>query len=120
MKVVVAGSRSFKDYNLLCQMCDEMLNVHTETEIEIVSGTAKGADTLGERYAAERGFLLTRFPAQWEMYGRSAGYKRNAEMAVYADSLIAFWDGESKGTKHMIDLAKQHKLQLKVVFYTQL
>ena len=64
-----------------------------------------GADALGERYAAERGYLLRRFPADWKQYGRAAGVRRNKEMAQNADALIAFWDGISRGTKNMIEEA---------------
>lgn len=56
-------------------------------------------------------------PADWNKYGKSAGYKRNEQMAIYADACLAFWDGKSKGTKHMIGLAKRHNLRLKVVLF---
>ena len=115
MKVIIAGGRKFNDYDLLCQNCDKALSL--QTEIEIVSGTANGADKLGEKYANEKGYKIKKFPADWDKYGKSAGYKRNEEMAKYADSLIAFWDGKSKGTKHMIDLAKRYSLNVKVVIF---
>ena len=84
------------------------INPSPEVELEIVSGTARGVDQLGERYALERGLKLKKFPANWDKYGRKAGYLRNKEMAEYARILIAFWDGKSKGTKHMIDLAQKY------------
>ena len=115
MKIIIAGGREFNDYDLLCQNCDKALSL--QTEIEIVSGTANGADKLGEQYANEKGYLIKQFPADWDKYGKSAGYKRNEEMAKYADALIAFWDGKSKGTKHMIDLAKRYELKVKVVIF---
>jgi hypothetical protein len=115
MKVIIAGGRTFDDYDLLCQKCDKALS--TLKTVEIVSGTANGADKLGERYANERGYTIKQFPANWDKYGKSAGYKRNEEMAKYADALIAFWDGKSRGTKHMIDLAKQYDLKVKVVIF---
>ena len=102
MKVIIAGSREFNDYNKLCNVCDYYLS--KQSEIEIVSGTAKGADQLGERYSKERGYALKQFPADWNKFGNSAGYKRNVEMAEYSDALIAFWNKESKGTKNMIDI----------------
>jgi len=111
MKTIIAGSRNFNDYELLYQICED------EKITEVVSGTARGADLLGERYAKENEIPIKRFPANWNEYGKSAGYKRNAEMAKYAEALIAFWDGESKGTKHMVDLAKQHNLKVHIVFY---
>jgi hypothetical protein len=115
MKIIIAGSRSFNDYDYLCKSCDEILESYSE--IEIVSGTAQGADQLGERYAFKKGYSIKQFPANWNLYGKSAGYKRNEEMAKYANVLIAFWNGESKGTKHMIDLAKKYELKIFVINY---
>lgn len=115
IKLIIAGGRNFDDFNKLCQVCDEFLQ--DQNDIEIVSGAYKGADLLGERYAAERNHPIKQFPANWRRYGKSAGHKRNIEMAVYADALIAFWDGESKGTKHMIELAEQVGLGVKVFYF---
>lgn len=112
MKVIIAGSRSFSDYSFLCLKCDKALS--SQTEIEIVSGTANGADKLGEKYAEGKKYPIKRFPADWDKYGKSAGYKRNEEMAKYSDALICFWDGTSKGSKSMIDLAKKYELKVKV------
>lgn len=114
-KVIVAGSRTFNDYGLLKEKLDYYLSNYNN--VEIVSGTAKGADQYGERYAKERGFSIKKFPAQWDKYGKKAGYLRNKQMAEYADALVAFWDGKSKGTKIMIDLAKQYGLQIRVVYF---
>lgn len=114
MKVIIAGGRTFNDYEYLCKVCDHMLS--QQTDIEIVSGTAGGADKLGERYAKERGYCIARFPADWSI-GKSAGYIRNKDMAMYGDALIAFWDNMSKGTKHMIDLAYEYDLKVKVALY---
>lgn len=112
MKVIVAGSRNFNNYSLL----EKTLNSFSETHgsIEIVSGGARGADTLGERYAKEHNCPLKVFPAEWDKFGKGAGYIRNAEMAAYADALVAFWDGQSKGTKHMIELAQRSGLTVQV------
>ena len=115
IKVIIAGGRNFDDFNKLCQVCDEFLQ--GQNDIEIVSGAYKGADALGERYAAERNHPIKQFPADWRRYGKSAGLKRNIEMAAYADILIAFWDVESKGTNHMIELATQADLKVKVVYF---
>lgn len=112
-KVIVAGSRTMRDYNLLRRKLDQLLS--RQTDIEIVSGTANGADKLGERYAKDRGYALKQFPADWEKHGKRAGYLRNAQMADYADALVAFWDEESKGTMHMIELAKAKGLKIVVV-----
>jgi len=115
MKVIIAGGRDFKDYDLLKKICNHMLS--QSKEVEIVSGGAKGADSLGEQYASDMGYKCSKFPADWEKYGRAAGFKRNSEMANYSDCLIAFWDGSSKGTQHMINQAKKKNLQVKVVNY---
>ena len=117
-KVIIAGGRTFSDYNLLAEKMDKLLwHVALATEVEIVSGTARGADALGEQYAASAFLKVKRFPAQWDKYGRSAGYKRNEQMAEYADGLVAFWDGKSRGTMHMINIAKAAGLKVRVVRY---
>ena len=119
IKVIIAGTRDFNDYSFLKKNLDYFLqgiNPNNE-EIEIVSGNARGADKLGERYAKEHNLPVKLFPANWDKYGKRAGYLRNQEMANYADVLIAFWDEKSKGTKHMIDIAKKQGLTVIVVGY---
>lgn len=133
MKVIIAGSRAFSDYELLKKKCDQILD-GLEVEIEIVSGTAPGADRLGERYAHEKGYKLKRMPAQWDqyqgrpteeigfrkhgdMYWKRAGMVRNREMAEYADAAIIFWDGKSKGTKNMIYWADKLNLITSIINY---
>jgi len=114
MKVIIAGSRSFRNYSFLTSKLDLLFSRCTE-EIEIVSGTARGTDTLGEHYAHAKNLKLHKFPAAWNFNGRSAGYIRNEKMAKFSDALVAFWDGKSRGTHHMIDLAKKHSLRVRVV-----
>lgn len=115
-RVIIAGSRDFADYHLLCEKCDRVLSrISIGCHIVIVSGTARGADRLGERYARERGYELRRFPADWQTYGKQAGYLRNRQMSENADVLIAFWDGQSRGTKSMIDLANHRGLGVCVI-----
>lgn len=119
IKVIIAGTRDFNDYAFLKKNVDYFLqgiNPNNE-EIEIVSGNARGADKLGERYAKEHNLPVKLFPANWDKYGKRAGYLRNQEMANYSDVLIAFWDEKSKGTKHMIDIAKKQGLTVIVVGY---
>jgi hypothetical protein len=117
MKIIIAGGRDFKNLNLLTKSCDMYLSKCQINDIEIVSGTANGADSLGEEYAKLKGFKCKQFPAEWDKYGKGAGFKRNCEMANYSDALIAFWDGISKGTKHMINTAKKKGIQVKIVNY---
>lgn len=113
MKLIVAGSRDFGNYQLLAKHLDEINSKYGITEI--VSGTAKGADSLGELYAKINNIPIKKFPADWNRYGRSAGYIRNKDMAHYADACICFWINKSKGTGHMINLAKEYKIRLRVV-----
>ena len=116
MRLIIAGGREFNDYELLKDKVDYFLSKYNET-IEIVSGKARGADSLGERYAKEHGYKIKEFPADWDTHKKAAGYIRNQEMANYATHCICFWDGESKGTEHMINIAKKEKLSLRVIRY---
>jgi hypothetical protein len=115
-KVIIAGSRGFNNYNLLRQTMDKLL-LNKQEDIVIVSGTARGADQLGERYAKEKGYLISSHPANWDRFGKSAGYIRNEEMAKESNALVAFWDNKSKGTEHMINLAKKNGLQVRIIRY---
>lgn len=116
-RVIIAGCRDFNDYELLKEKCDDFLHDEKKEDVVIISGHASGADALGERYAQERGFQLETFPADWKAHGRAAGPIRNARMASAANALIAFWDGKSRGTKNMIETAKNHNLKVVVVRY---
>ncbi len=110
MKIIIAGSRTITDYYIV----KNAINV-SNTAIkatEIVCGMASGVDLLGKRWAEENNIPIKEFPADWERFGKSAGYKRNEEMAEYADALLAIWDKKSRGTKHMIDLARKHGLKI--------
>lgn len=119
-RVIIAGGREYDDYDLLRERCDFYLqNKFNEEDVIIVSGHAKGADTLGERYAQERGLACEQYPADWERYGRGAGPIRNEQMANVANALIAFWDGQSRGTANMINLAMSKGLKVAVVNYKQ-
>ncbi len=112
-KVIVAGSRTISDMEWVHSHLSRIL-ANTEPG-EIVSGGATGPDTFGEWWAEATGWDTTIFLAEWDKYGRSAGYKRNKVMAEYSTHLIAFYDGTSKGTRHMIDLAKQAGLEVRIV-----
>lgn len=112
MKTIIAGSRGFDDYEELKQIMEAFRDT-----TEVVSGCAKGADTLGERWAAENNIPVKQFPADWKQYGKRAGYLRNRQMGEYADMLIAFWDGESKGTEHMINIMRELDKFITIVKY---
>lgn len=100
MKVIVAGSRSFDDQALMDKWIHQIKSFGLE---EIVSGHAKGADSLGEQAAANQDIKLKIFPANWNLHGKAAGHIRNREMANYADAAIVFWDGKSSGSRNMIE-----------------
>ena len=112
-KVIIAETRTFSDYHLLKDKCDAILQ--NITDIEIVSGCARGADSLGEKYAKENGLKLKLFPANWNKFGKLAGPYRNADMANYADALICFLVGKSRGSSDMIERAKNKKLLVRVI-----
>lgn len=106
MRVIIAGGRDCDNYQLLLDSIAESGFVITT----VVSGGAKGADALGERYAVETNTALEIFSADWNRHGRAAGPIRNRKMAENADALIALWDGKSRGTKNMIEEAAKHNL----------
>ena len=112
MKVIVAGSRDITSYTIVKQVIESALVAFKGRIGEVVSGGARGVDTLGERYAKEMRVPVKLFMADWNTNGKAAGYIRNGEMADYADALIAVWDGVSKGTGHMIDQARQRHLRV--------
>jgi hypothetical protein len=115
-RLVVAGSRDFTDYEKLSSELDAYLHDKKAThEVTIISGSANGADKLGERYAREHGLKLERYPAEWEHYGNAAGPIRNKKMAQNADAVIVFWDGTSAGTKDMIQNAKREGLPCTII-----
>jgi 4-hydroxy-3-methylbut-2-enyl diphosphate reductase IspH len=116
-RIIVAGSRDIptnKDYlREYFNRLDALSK--SKSNIEVVSGTARGGDRVGEDWAYARNHKLVKFPADWQYHGLSAGYKRNEEMAEYADALVAIWDSKSKGTKHMINIAKREGLAVRII-----
>jgi hypothetical protein len=132
MKLIIAGTRKFDDYEFLKLICDHIIEVNNLNVTEIISGKASGADRLGERYAFESEIKVTAFPAPWDdiqgkpeseikvnkqgkKYWKLAGFHRNKQMLDYGDQLIVFWDLKSPGTKHMIDEAEKIKMMTYVV-----
>ena len=101
-RICVAGGRDFHNYKVLAAVLTQYLSESTE-KAAIVSGGANGADAQGERYAREYRMELHIYPAEWQTYGKRAGFIRNAAMAHIADELVAFWDGRSRGTLNMIE-----------------
>ena len=112
LNVIIAGSRNFNNYEVLKYVCDKLLERRLAEgyKITIISGHAKGADTLGELYAKERGFDVRIFEPDWKRYGKRAGGIRNGKMAEVGNALIAFPLGESPGTRDMIKKATEKNL----------
>lgn len=108
MRIIVAGSRS----KISQQDVNDAIRLSGFEITEVVSGTAMGVDRMGEVWAKENNIPISYFPAQWNIYGKRAGYIRNEEMARNAEALIAVWDSESRGTLHMINIAKSKNLKV--------
>lgn len=99
MKVIIAGTRTVRDYSLVVQAVERSgYNI-----TEVVSGCATGVDQLGEQWARANNIPVKEMPADWNRYGNSAGPMRNRQMAEYADAAIVIWDGESRGSRNMIE-----------------
>lgn len=118
-RIIIAGGRDFYDFRKLFMNCFTITTQYSLDKyiLQIISGGYKGADELGEEFAEHEGLEVIKFPANWDKYGKSAGPLRNIEMAENADILIAFWNGKSKGTKHMIDVALKKGLEVHVFRY---
>jgi len=115
MKLIIAGGREFNDYDLLKKEALEFIG--DEKVDTIISGMAPGADTLGVKFAKEFGYDLAEYPADWKAFGRRAGPIRNKIMAHKASHLLAFWNGKSTGTRHMINYGSDCGLAVKVIDY---
>jgi hypothetical protein len=120
MKLIIAGSRDFSNWDYFINHFIKMPEWLLNTVDEIVSGGAQGADYLGECLAQSCGLRLTRFLADWEKHGKRAGMIRNTQMAEYADGLIAFWDGQSSGTNNMIKQMKRYDDKFAFIIRTDL
>jgi hypothetical protein len=110
MKTIIAGSRDIIDLDVV----ERAIRDSGVDITEVVCGCAKGVDELGLIWGTNRDIPVKRFPAQWHEFGKQAGPQRNIEMARYGDALIAVWDGKSKGTAHMIRVAKMQGLRVHV------
>ena len=102
-KLIVAGGRDFADYDLLSKVILDLAHgEYADYALSIVSGMARGADTLGYLFAVKHNVVTYKFPAEWDHFGKGAGMKRNCEMGLFSDGLLAFWDETSRGTAQMI------------------
>lgn len=107
MKIAIIGSRTIDLQNLSDYLPDNIS--------EIVSGGAKGVDTLAAQYAREKGIALTEFLPEYSKYGRGAPIVRNKQIAEYADEVLAFWDGKSKGTLSVIKYCEKIGKKCRVI-----
>ena len=117
MKIGIVGTRSFDDYNLLKTTLYQNINI---PDIEyIISGGAKGADSLAEQFALENNIKTIIFKPDWDKYGKSAGFKRNIDIINESDIVFVFWNGISKGSKHDINIAKEMNKKLIIIYYEE-
>jgi len=117
-KLIVAGGREFNNYPMLSKaIIDLSETLYDQVAVSIVSGMARGADELGVRFAAQHNVKLYKFPADWNQYGKRAGFVRNKQMGDCSDGLLAFWDGASKGTAQMIEYMRSLNKPVHIVRY---
>ena len=127
MRIIVAGCRSFKNFDLMRQALDDFIAVTDSSKVTIISGEAEGADALAKRYAVLRNLKCADFVAPWSKMGEAAGPFRNKLMADYAlkdedkkPVLFAFWNGISAGTNNMIDIAKYKHIETHIIYFNDL
>lgn len=119
VKLLIAGSRAFNDYDLMVKWL-RLFGYSKSNVFNIICGEAQGADTLGKRWAKDNKIFIESFPAQWDLYGKSAGFKRNIEMCELCTHAVLFWDGQSKGTLHDIKVLKKLNKPYRIVKYNEL
>lgn len=120
MKIIVSGSRGISDYKLVESTLDNFIESKDKSSIEFVLGGARGVDSLAEQFAKTNNYRVKIIPANWNKFGKSAGYRRNLELIEYCNDthdkvLIAIWDGRSPGTHHMIDQCYKNGFYVKVI-----
>ena len=125
-RIIIAGGRDFGDYLYMYAEMNKLLSEIEDDNIEIISGCARGADACGIRYAYAKKLPCKEFPADWNKYGKTAGFVRNEQMAKYAVEdgctgiLAAFWDLKSKGTENMINNAKKYGMKIHIFEYSSI
>jgi hypothetical protein len=117
MKLIIAGGRDFSDKALMRESMELLWGSVYDPITEVVCGMARGADLFGRCWAIENGIDVKEFPADWDRWGRRAGFVRNGEMADYAQSAVVFWDGQSKGSRHMINLMEAMGKNVTIINY---
>jgi hypothetical protein len=114
MRIGVVGSRSFNDYRRLQEVLNKQCGFPTRKNT-IISGGARGADSLAKRYAKSFKLAYEEFLPDWDKYGKSAGFRRNQHIVNASEIIVAFWDGKSRGTKDSIDKALQKGIPVLIV-----
>lgn len=117
MRLAVVGSRNLTDFSLVCECLDRYHKIYG-SDLVIISGGAKGADSLGALYARTKGLECVVHLPEWDKYGKSAGFRRNTTIWDDAQAGVAFWDGVSKGTSHSFDIAAKQGKELEIVTFT--
>src|SRR5574344_367518 len=124
MKIAVVGGRDFEDYNKMQRVIesyfDDNIELWDRKNVIFVSGGAKGADSLMEKFAKKFDYNTLIFKPDWNLYGKSAGFVRNRKIIQNSDVVFAFWDGKSKGTKNSIDIAEELNKKLYVIKYERI
>ena len=127
MKIIIAGSRYYDNYDEATAFIDDCINrlLSAQSSMRMdehvfLSGGCSGADMIGERYAHEMGYEIKRYPAEWNKYGKKAGPVRNKQMIMDCDAVICFWDGKSRGTLSLIKLAEKYEKDLFIHYITNL
>ena len=111
-RIVIGGCRNYNDYTLFSEYVKSCLSEFISDNVTIISGHCSGVDCMAERYAKENGLKCLVYPADWGKYGRAAGPIRNKALVENSDAIIAFWDGKSKGTKNLIDIAARQSKRI--------
>ncbi len=117
MKLAIIGSRTFEDKALMWKYIRRYAIAEGWSITEVVSGGAKGADSLAIKFAKAYGLPSTEFLPDWERHGKGAGFIRNETIIAYCDEVIAFWDGQSKGTENSIFHAKRLKKPTTIIYF---
>jgi hypothetical protein len=115
-RLAVVGSRNLTDYALVISTLTPYLDEHGSSLV-IVSGGAKGADSLGALFGRKHNLKVDVYLPEWGKYGKSAGFRRNTTIWDNADAGVAFWDGVSRGTAHSFDIAKAQNKPLQIVTF---
>lgn len=116
MKLAIVGCRTFNDYDLLCTYATYIAVKSPHSFVTIISGGARGADSLAEQYAREYGYDTKIFKPEWDKYGKAAGFLRNGTIVANCDMVLAFWDGKSQGTADTIARAKKAKKPTFIIY----